>query len=1425
MSAEKSPWFFSVFGNGFVIMHRELNFKICTDISPAGRDFSSWLERVVKNISETSSFDVFEFYRTNPKEKPELFFYCGDESLYSKEGLMLPIALQVFRTGTKYVFPHSDLVSDPFAVDRTLAHLPRWKLILPVIHGSECLGVMAIASNQPFRKEDEFAAQLTEWTKQTAVLSKNLLIEENILIAGSGLHIAFDAISEWVFQVNKKYEVVFCNNAFSQFLSALVGKSLNKIIPNLHLLFGNQFSEFLNTIQRALNGRRQEQIFSFLISGEEKKYHITFTPVAASAGEMNCLCLATEISQNEKQNIKPEALLKENTSLIHLIPDIVWVIDERGTIKFVNSTFEKITGFTAKEIIGRSSFEFFSKDELPNHLQQMLLYLSGSKKSADEYFEFRFIDKKGKSITLESVAINLLEHEDIKGIVVSARNISRQAAERRELEDKEELYHSLFESLSEAILITDKNHYLVYCNSLLSKLTGYTLNELGSMPLYQLIIAEEYWKTVERGINNRFDGKSEQYEVEVVRKNGTKFWALISAAPYRSKTGEIVGSVGTLTDITHRKKDEEEMRWLAKFPEENPAPIIRISEEGKIIYYNSPANSIVSHISSSGKLNTEWQLIVNKQLNASTPGKIDIEVDGKYFNLTLTSLINNEYINIYGIDVTERFIFQKQLLESEQRLQFLMNSTTEGIIVHENGIIIDLNQAFAGMIGFDEENILGKSVSSFAPENRKDEIQEILRRDIAMQQETMLLNKAGESLSVEITGRSHFYRGKKVKVIAIRDITLRKNAEQKLKENEERLNYFFTLTLEGIALIDEKKIIDVNSAFLQITEFISEEILNKDISEIPLQSLKEPLLSIANSNEAKRIEVKVQLRSGKEIFVLIQSKSHEYRGKNIRVVVMRDITQRKKDEEEILKSKRSAEEAQKAEEQFLAHMSHEIRTPMNGIIGLTDILLKQEHNKEQEEYLRLIKHSADNLLVIVNDILDLSKIRSGKLQFENISLSIREIMNTIFMSTKSKAAEKNLSFDYQVDKKIPEHLLGDPVRFNQILLNLLSNALKFTENGKVFFSAELQSNEKNRVVLQFMVEDSGIGIHEKDLAKIFESYCQATADTTRRFGGTGLGLPIVKQLVELQGGELWVKSKRGEGSRFYFTLPFAVEEEVAIRKDEKISSIKKSESAKRVVEKNGINILLVDDNFINRLLVVHLLEEKGYSVIEAENGYQAIDKLKEEDIDLVLMDISMPDLDGLEATRIIRKLDEAHLRKIPIISMTAHAFKEQIQQAMDAGMDDYLSKPFKPEELYEKIMAQLNPSVEIEAPKPQAVTMEKQSGNMKEKYYDLSFLRQYYDNEEEFINSILALYVKETPGSIKQIEDALNKKDWEQFKSLTHKIKTNIMMMGIKKAEQFLHDTAKIDLKNVDDQKAKSDFREFKKYSLTAIDQIAIDCL
>ncbi len=1397
-------------------MEKQLAFRVFVNENNDGQNIRSWLEWFADNISSVSPYDVIEFYSKDAGSSLlKLDFYSGSKSFFSAEGISFPIVQNVFKTNIEYIFPHHDLEYDPFAQNKILENLPKWKIILPVVHNDECVGVISILSENPFQQSEILKNRCRDWAKQTGVLLKGISSKNFQSQFNNSISVALESVQELVFEVNENFEIIFSNNSFKKFLKNFSGNNFAGFSNNLKSILGNDFKEIISGIDKALNGERTFSVKKIMIGGEEKNFHFSFSPV--TVGEKKCFCFATEISPAPKP-ISTKRISGFGDSLTQFIPDIVWVVDERGTIKFVNSSFERITGFTADEVIGKSSFEFFSKEELPNHLQQMLLYLSGKNKRGDEYFEFKFLDKNGKNIVLESTAVNRLDHDDIKGIIISARNVTRQTSERRELEDKEELYHSLFESLSEAILITDKNHYLVYCNSLLSTLTGYSMQELGSMPMYQLIVAEEYWQQVKVGINNRLNGHAENYEVELVRKDGNKIWAAITAAPYKNKSGEIVGSVGTITDITQRKKVEEEIRWLAKFPEENPSPIIRISSDGKILYFNKPSKPILEQISFEGMLNAEWQNILIKQSQTSSVSKIDIDVDGRYFNLTITPLINNSYINIYAIDITDRIVFQKQLLESEQRLQFLMNSTTEGILVHDNGIIIDLNKAVSNMLGYGEEEILGKDILFFSNESNRELFKENFKRDLTLPYETSLFHKDGNELKVEITGRSHFYKGRKVKVVAIRDITLRKKAEQQSKENEERLKYFFSITGEGIILIDDKKIIDVNTAFLKLTGFSLEEVLNKNISELENDELKEKLSSLLSSQNNIDTEFSLKTKSGRTFFVEVNSQMQEYLGRLIRVVVMRDITQLKKDEEEILDAKNVAEDAQRAEEQFLAKMSHEIRTPMNGIIGLTDILLHESPSTTQEEYLRLIKQSADNLLVIINDILDLSKIRSGKIQFETIDINLREMMRAIFMATNTKAVEKNLDYNFTVDVRIPEMVRGDRIRLNQIMLNLISNALKFTEKGRVHYSAELIKREKGKVQVQFKVEDSGIGVHENDQSKIFEAYRQASADTTRKFGGTGLGLPIVKQLVELQGGEIHMSSKTGEGSIFYFTLPFEINEIIEGKKTV-TPFIKKEKQSKTEIEKNGINILLVDDNFINRLLVIHLLEDKGYSIFEAENGYQAIDKLKEEDIDLVLMDISMPDLDGLEATRIIRKLDEAYLRKVPIIAMTAHAFQDQIQEALDSGMNDYLSKPFKPEELYQKIITQLNSTVTTEEIIEIPVTV------TEEKFYDLSFLTQYYDNEQEFISSILALYVKETPSSVFQIEGAINRKDWTAFKSLTHKIKTNIMMMGIKKAESFLHFAASVDINNVNEEKVKSSFEEFKSYSLKAIEQIAKECL
>ncbi len=1395
-------------------MEKQLAFRVFIN-QQFDEELRSWFDWFTDLVAENTSFDVIEFFAVDSNSlELKLQYFSGNKSLFNLEGTSIVVAKHVFYSKNEYIFLSGEIVDGTIESNNKNAQLPKWKVVLPVIINNECIGVISILSELPFNNEEFFISECRRWAKYTPyILRKDAIGKQNEFTSYSNISKSMEAIKSFVFEINENFEITFSNNSFRNFINNYSGKKVVEQNINLKLLFGSEFKEVIAGIDKALTGEVSFCEKKILIAGSEKTVQFNFSPVAGN--EKKCFCIATELVYNDKQFAPAKSNIADiNNSLVQFIADIVWVIDERGTIKFVNSAFEKITGFTSQEVIGKSAFEFFSKEEFPNHLQQMLLYLSG-KNISDNYFEFNFIDKKGKSIVLESVAINHIEHKEVKGIVISARNISRQASERRELEDKEELYHSLFESLSEAIIITDKNHYLVYCNSLLAKLTGYSMQELGSIPLYQLIVAEEYWKQVLDGINNRLNGKTEQYEVELVKKDKNRIWASITAAPYKDKNGEIVGSVGTIADITERKKVEDEIRWLAKFPEENPSPIIRISDQGKVLYYNKAAKQIIDHFSIDGLLKSEWQNIISKQTKTKSPGKIDIEINGHYFNLSITAIINNSYFNIYAIDITDRIVFQKQLLESEQRLQFLMNSTTEGILVHDDGIIIDLNRALTDLTGFSQEEILGKSMMFLTDETNRELFRENSKKDITLPYEISLNHKNGKGVKVEIIGRAHFYKGRKVKVMAIRDISQRKKAEQESKENEERLNYFFSITSEGILLIDNEKIIDVNTAFLKLTGLSHEEIFNKNISELADATFKEKLFSINKSKNNIETEFLLKNKSGNELFVEVNSKIQEYKSRLIRVVVLRDITQLKLDESEILSAKKTAEEAQQAEEQFLAKMSHEIRTPMNGIIGLTDILLKEPTSHEQEEYLRLIKQSADNLLVIINDILDLSKIRSGKIQFETIDINLREMMRAIYMATNIKAVEKKLDFNFSVDIQIPTIVRGDRIRLNQILLNLISNALKFTKSGKVHYSAELISKTENKVLIKFKVEDTGIGIPDNEKQQIFEAYRQASADTTRKFGGTGLGLPIVKQLVDLQGGQIYLDSEAGVGTSFYFTLPFIADETVEEKTTQSIATSNKNLNES---EKNGINILLVDDNFINRLLVIHLLEEKGYSVIEAENGYQAIEKLKEEDIDLILMDISMPDLDGIEATKIIRKMNEAFLRKTPIIAMTAHAFQTQIDEALKSGMNDYLSKPFKPEELFLKINNQLNPKLDLE------IDEENQDIDS-ENYYDLSFLTQYYDNEKEFINSILTLYVKETPASISQIEESLKRQDWVTFKSLSHKIKTNIMMMGIKKAESFLHLAAALDIQQVEEEKMNAAFIEFKKYSLKAIEQIAKQCL
>ena len=400
----------------------------------------------------------------------------------------------------------------------------------------------------------------------------------------------------------------------------------------------------------------------------------------------------------------------------------------------------------------------------------------------------------------------------------------------------------------------------------------------------------------------------------------------------------------------------------------------------------------------------------------------------------------------------------------------------------------------------------------------------------------------------------------------------------------------------------------------------------------------------------------------------------------------RDITERKKFEAELLKAKELAEASEMAKEKFLANMSHEIRTPMNAIYGLANILKDKDLSEEDLESVLAINHSADNLIRIINDILDFSKIESGNVQLEKASFNLKEVISGVQRTLNLEAAEKQVILNTIIEPQVPELFIGDEGRLRQILLNLINNAIKFTEEGRVDTHISVKQQTPSSCKLLFKVKDTGIGIPEKKLKSIFRSFTQASDETSRKYGGTGLGLTIAKELIELQSGAIDVQSVEGEGSTFTFSIKFAL--------DTNLQAAKPEEAEKYTFrELTTYRFLMAEDNPMNQLLARKVFAKWNCSIDFANNGKLAIAKLSEQAYDLVLMDLQMPEMDGYQATKYIRKELSGAVSDIPIIAITAHALSGESEKCISIGMNDYISKPFDQQELYGKILRSLKAKV------------------------------------------------------------------------------------------------------------------------------------
>ncbi len=637
------------------------------------------------------------------------------------------------------------------------------------------------------------------------------------------------------------------------------------------------------------------------------------------------------------------------------------------------------------------------------------------------------------------------------------------------------------------------------------------------------------------------------------------------------------------------------------------------------------------------------------------------------------------------------------LLENMNKFQTIFDSSPTGICIVEleSGIIFDANKSFLETYGYSKDELIGHSTTELGiirSEDREKYIEELTRKGSLRNWEQITFTKSGKQINGLLSDIIINLNGNKYSLTLLNDITEIKKIETALFESKTKLQTIFDFSPGGLALFDLEtgKILDVNQSFLDICGYTREEMLNHTVTELGVlpPGLRATIkYKLEEFGTIRNIEQIIRKKNGSLITILYSSIVLDMGGRKCTLDIVNDISDRKELENQLVAATERAHQAVRSEERFLANMSHEIRTPMNGIIGMVNLLTQTQLNDEQKQYAGWIKDSSEILLTIINDILDISKINAGQMAFEKIPFSIYDVVRNLTLSMELKAKEKNVGFHTHMDLSVPQKVVGDPVRLFQILLNLAGNSVKFTEQGEVNISISKLNEDAENIILEFAVRDTGIGMAPEKIPALFEPFVQATADTARKYGGTGLGLSISKRLVEMQGGTIRAESELGKGSVFSFQVTYKKYVQGA-----KQSSAGPAKDVMNGKDISGVRVLLVEDNKISQRVGVKTMNKWGVVVDVADNGKQAVEMAATNPYDLILMDIQMPEMDGFEATDQIRNFLSLPASKVPIVAMTASVIRLDKAKCIELGMDDYISKPFKPEELYGIIVAHTLPN-------------------------------------------------------------------------------------------------------------------------------------
>ncbi len=1090
--------------------------------------------------------------------------------------------------------------------------------------------------------------------------------------------------------------------------------------------------------------------------------------IIESNGEKHILSIGKDITAEKHAKTELKKSDQRFKTFFDFNPEGCAISTLDGTLLYVNKALVDRCEYPAEELIGTNvqAIQAWKDIEDRNKMLQELAS-AGCVNGREAHFR----TKSGKILDVLYSA-QIIELDGEKRLLSLLRDISEKKKAEKEIEKSSEQFQNFFYFNPEPCSIRTLDGVLVYVNKAYLTLSGYSEEEVigknvGDLNAYVNSADPELIRN-----DLKTQGFVDNREVAMKMKSGEIKYALYSA-----KIIELHDKKHVLTvfrDITNEKQAKTELNKsnnnFKNFFYLNPEPSVIAKEDSTIIAANK------AMLKASGYLEHELigqnahnlrvyvdpndgEAILNELNNNGYVANKEVSVRVKsgeirraLYSAQVIEINNEKHRLIIMRDITDEKKIEEELEKSNEKFQtFFYLNPEPAAISKMNGILVYINKAYLDTSGYTQEELIGKSVMElnlWANIADRDKIVKKLQDDGYINNTELAFRmKSGEIRYSLYSAQIIIINGEKHILAIMRDVTDQRKIEMELEKSNKNFKNFFFMTPEPSAISTMDGVfVYVNQALLNTSEYPENEIVGHSVIDLNIwvnPADRSAIVKELNENgSVNNKEVIFRMKSGKLVNMLYSAQIIEIDKQKHILATMRDVTSEKLAEQELMRAKLSAESANLAKSEFLANMSHEIRTPLNSIIGMADVLAETHLDKEQKEYIEIFKKSGEHLLTLINDILDLSKIEAGHVELEETVFDLRHLAEKTCDMIAMRAHAKGLELIYTIDDDIPVNLIGDPNRLNQILINLMGNALKFTNNGEISLNVSKSRNHDGSIELLFNVSDTGIGIPADKAKLIFNSFTQVDSSTTRKYGGTGLGLTISKKLTELMDGNIWVESETGKGSSFYFTANFVVPKQPQL-----------PDTSSTHAHLNNKRILLVDDNHNTRRMLAEILFGWGGQVSEAdsaENGLKEIARANSQGkkYDLILIDSVMPEKDGFDMAK---QLGQEELNKTAIM-LTLDGRQGDIPKCKELGIRWYVRKPIKKQELDKVLTKVLSQTVITNITKPFKSKVEgKKQNDMKK----ILLVDDSKDNRQ-----LIELYLKKSPyllDTAENGESAINK--------------------------------------------------------------------